>query len=184
MNISDDFYPLTAILKIDSEKRLNIIQVLTKNCIINAAGTHGAASHQKAVFHTVGQAAGEVCRKRSVADIIEAVFPPAVGENGDLDIRTEKSCGKQHGVGSACYVDCAVRIPGYGLLKQFSHGVGIVNLRAQKNELDLEPAVLEILPEFLLRFLVGGDPVRADIHYALGTEHFHPEDIFQRPLVI
>ena len=171
-------------LQIDPEERLNVIHVPGKNGIVYPAGTHGAARHQEAVFHGVVDITGKAVTKGGIADVVELVLLPAVGDDRNGRLRAEQAGGKQHRVGASGDVQHTVRIERENLPEHLQHFLRVIHAGAVEDELHMQPAVPEIETELVLQVEIGGDASGTDVDNPFRLKHVHAENVFQWPFVI
>ena len=158
-------------------------QVAAEHGIVGPPLAHGASGHEEEVLDLVAQRADLPLGIGGVADIVKAVLPAAVGEDRDVGLRAQEPRGEEHGVRAAGDVHRAAGVALDDGAQQREHGVGVVDVRLEEDELYLLAAAAEVFPELFLDLGAAGHELRADVHDPPRPEHLHAEDVFQGPLV-
>ena len=171
-------------VEVERKKRVDQRQVSAENAVVDAAGTHRAARHQKAVLHIVLKRAVELLGKGCVMNIKKAVFPAAVCKGGNAELRTDESAGEKRGVAAAGNVKRAVRILLCNSLQLLFHLVCVEKTGFEENKLCFDPAMREIIAYLLLPSLILHDLLRTEKDRALGAKDLGRQYIFQRAVVI
>ena len=177
-------FPVPPMLEIELEKGVDNIQILRQDRVVDPPLAYGTARHQEEILHRVDDGAGQGLLENGAANIIEAVFAPAVCKDRDGALGAQKPCREQHRIGAAGDVDGAVRILADDTPEQLKHGTGLIETALDDAQLRIKAAPPEIEAQRFQDRLYVADLLGTDIDDPLGPEHLHAQHVFERPLII